>query len=72
MPTEADKPKDNKCTTCRIDLGSGYMIFYPELCLSCVLDIHIKESNQKHKNKELKWKQELLLDTFKKVNQTTV
>ena len=66
--TEADKPKDNKCVKCRIDLGSGYMIFYPELCLSCVLDEHIKATDESNKAKELKWKQEELLNTFKEVN----
>ena len=62
------KPKDNKCTTCRIDLGTGYMIFYPDLCMSCVLDVHIKDSTLRAEEKELKWKQELLMDTFKNVN----
>ena len=68
MLTEADKPKDNKCTTCRIDLGSGYMIFHPDLCLSCVHDLHVKDHTLKAKQKELKWKAEELMDTFKNVN----
>ena len=29
----------DKCTKCNTELN-GKMLFYPELCLSCVLDLH--------------------------------
>jgi len=29
----------DKCTKCNTELN-GKMLFYPELCLSCVVDLH--------------------------------
>ena len=31
----------NKCKRCNSELN-GKMIFFPELCLSCVVDLHCK------------------------------
>ena len=31
----------DRCTKCNSELN-GKMIFFPELCLSCVLDLHCK------------------------------
>ena len=32
----------DKCTKCNSELN-GKMLFYPELCLSCVLDLHCND-----------------------------
>ena len=34
-------PKKIKCKGCKKD-HSGTMVFYPDLCLTCVLDMHCK------------------------------
>ena len=33
--------KKKKCKKCKKEL-QGKMLFYPELCLSCVIDLHCK------------------------------
>jgi hypothetical protein len=35
-----------KCKKCKKEL-KGKMLFYPDLCLSCVIDLHIKKENGK-------------------------
>tara|TARA_A100001011_G_scaffold223980_1_gene231954 strand:+ start:542 stop:730 length:189 start_codon:yes stop_codon:yes gene_type:complete len=36
----------NKCKRCKAELN-GKMLFYPELCLSCVLDLHCNDKLDK-------------------------
>ena len=40
----------DKCTKCNSELN-GKMIFFPELCLSCVVDLHCNNELQESPSK---------------------
>ena len=43
--------------TCKVCSGplDGIMIFYPELCLNCVIELDIKDKKKLKKNEKSTW-----------------